>query len=214
MQNKGLEETLILTWLDGFWDLGEGKLGNGCGCILWYCKSIKFTVTGFMFSICNFVISYNSSLHIEETCCYQLEIVIHHSGVRCCGITYRWVNIDKRLTEDMSCRAAAWGPQWAHWADTETVRLATTTWRQLLVRGQFKEPGFCLLCSHCLPVRGWAPKENKGSGSPDVYICACVSCPQANTHIWPFKENVLWCCKGIKTWRKGISDFMERVISF
>ncbi len=45
MQNKGLEETLILTWLDGFWDLGEGKLGNGCGCILWYCKSIKFTVT-------------------------------------------------------------------------------------------------------------------------------------------------------------------------
>lgn len=88
----------------------------------------------------------------------------------------------------MSCRAAAWGSQWAHWADTETVRLATITWRQLLVRGRFKEPGFCLLCSHCLPVRGWAPKENKSSGSPDVYICACVSCLQANTHIWPSRR--------------------------
>lgn len=126
--------------------------------LLWVVTAIsKFNITGFMFSICYLVISYNSSLHTEEMCFYQLEIVIHHSGARCCGITYRWVNIDKRLTEDMSCRAAAWGPQWAHWADTETVRLATTTWRQLLVRGQFKEPGFCLLCSHCLPVRGWAP---------------------------------------------------------
>lgn len=24
MRNKGLEETLIVTWLEGFWDFGEG----------------------------------------------------------------------------------------------------------------------------------------------------------------------------------------------
>lgn len=82
----------------------------------------------------------------------------------------------------MSCRAAARGPQWAHWADTETVRLATTTWRRLLGRGRFKEPGFCLLCSHRLPVRGWAPKENTSNGTPDVRICALASHLQANAH--------------------------------
>lgn len=53
----------------------------------------------------------------------------------------------QRPAEDISCKAAAWGPQWARWAYTETFHLAATTRRQLLVRGQFKEPGFCLLCS-------------------------------------------------------------------
>lgn len=46
MQNTGLDESLIVTWLEGFWDFGEeGKLGSGCGCMLWYCESIRFTVT-------------------------------------------------------------------------------------------------------------------------------------------------------------------------
>lgn len=87
----------------------------------------------------------------------------------------------RRPAQDISCGGAARGPQWAHWADTETVRLVTTTWQQLLVRGQFKGPGFCLLCSHCLPVRGRALKENKSGGSPDVHICVCPVCTD-NTH--------------------------------
>lgn len=45
MQNKGLEETLIVTWFEGFWDFGEEKLGNEHGCILYQCKSIRLTAT-------------------------------------------------------------------------------------------------------------------------------------------------------------------------
>lgn len=45
MQNKGLVETLIVTWLEGFLDFGERKLGNGCGCFLQYLKSFRSTVT-------------------------------------------------------------------------------------------------------------------------------------------------------------------------
>ena len=126
----------------------------------------------------------------------------------------------QRPTEDMSCRAAAWGPQWAHWADTETVRLATTTWRRLLVRGRFKEPGFCLLCSHCLPVRGWAPKENKSSGSPDVCISVCARCVcnmhvlSKHTHLTIQGECFMMFDRNKNLKRKGISDFMERVVIF
>lgn len=35
MQNKGLEETLIVTWFEGFGDFGKEKLGNEHGCILY-----------------------------------------------------------------------------------------------------------------------------------------------------------------------------------
>lgn len=110
----------------------------------------------------------------------QIEINISWNGHTSQWQAMLWDNTHlgqywQRLTEDTSCRAAAWGPQWAHSADTESARLATTTWRQLLVRGQYKEPRFCLLCSRSLPVRGWAPKENTSGGWPDVCICAPVS---------------------------------------
>lgn len=111
------------------------------------------------------------SIHPEEMYYHQLETAIHHGESRCCWITYRWFNIDKghlRTCPVQRQPEARCGP--THW-DTETVCLVKTTRRQFLVRGQFKEPGFCLLSSHCLPVRGWAPKENKSGGSADVYIC-------------------------------------------
>lgn len=43
-----------------------------------------------MFSV-YFVISVDTA----EVCYDELETVIHHGEGRCCGIAYRWANIDK-----------------------------------------------------------------------------------------------------------------------
>lgn len=102
-------------------------------------------------------------------------------NARCRRVTRRWVNIDKgRLRTRLAERRAPEG----HNGPTEPTQ-KQFVWPQqpdggLPVRSRFKEPGFCLLCLRCLPVRGWAPKENTSSGSPDVYICARASSP--NTH--------------------------------
>lgn len=105
--------------------------------------------------------------------CHPLKV-----KMGCCKVPHRWVNIDQG---QMRTFLAQQHPE-AHNGPTELTQ-KQFVWlqqpsRQLLVRGQFKEPCFCLLCSRCLPVRGWAAKENKSSSPPDVcismWMCAFV----------------------------------------
>lgn len=97
------------------------------------------------------------------------------------------------MLQRSSLRPAVASPSWRR---NISFHLATTTRWQLLVRGQFKEPGFCLLCSRCLPVRGWAPKENRKQGlSRCAHLCMWPVYTEAHFrelvgHFWIWKRNI------------------------
>lgn len=100
----------------------------------------------------------------------------------------------------MSCWAAAWGPRWAHRADTENSSFGHNSLTASPSERPVQRAGLLFaMLAHCLPVRGWAPKENKSGGSADVHICACVQSAGRRTF------RVLW------SW-KGGSDFKGRII--
>lgn len=121
----------------------------------------------------------------------------------------------QRPTEDMSCRAAAWGAQWSHWADAETRSFghnnltAAPSERRL-----WKSWAFVCYARTVFLLGAGLPKKTRAVAHQ---MCTSVHVSLSagkHAHLTIMGECFMMLRRNKNLKRKGSSDFMSGIIIF